>query len=78
MKTRNETIEGKCDCGEVYVIHRNPEIPKNVTLLRWNWCPKCEDENGDCSWIEKYSYKRKPKIKNAQTVMDFLNEKMCI
>lgn len=36
MKTRNETIEGKCDCGEIYVFDRDPDIPKKVNLLRWN------------------------------------------
>lgn len=66
-----KTIGGKCDCGEIYVIYRSPDIPEKVTLFRWNWCPKCVDKNGNCDWVEKFSYKRKPKIKNTQMLMGF-------
>jgi len=62
-----ESITGKCDCGYTTEILRDPEIPKNVNLLRWNWCPSCEKKNGNQEWVERYSYKRKPRIKNMQT-----------
>jgi len=66
-KIEEKKIIGRCDCGYETEIKCGPEIPKKVTLLRWNWCPECmETERGNQEWVERFSYLRKPRPKNTQ------------
>ncbi len=48
-------ITGICECGFEITINRQPEIPKNVKSLKWNWCPECEP-TANCDWEEDFVY----------------------
>jgi len=50
------TIVIECDgCGLKHGVDRTSEIPDDVTSLRCNWCPECED-SADDYYTESYVY----------------------